>query len=51
MTDYLHVSVAYVGVTEQILRNLETRRGTSVQELIEQSGILSQCPEIDLAVN
>lgn len=51
MTDYLHVSVAYVGVTEQILRNLETRRGTSVQELIEQSGILSQCPEIDLTVN
>lgn len=51
MTDYLHLSVAYVGAHEQILRNLEARRGTCLQEAIEQSGILSQCPEIDLAVN
>lgn len=51
MTEYLRVSVAYVGVDEQILRNLEARAGIGVQEAVEQSGILSQCPEIDLAVN
>lgn len=51
VTEYLHVSVAYVGASEQILRNLEARSGTCVREVIEQSGILSQCPEIDLAVN
>ena len=51
MTDYLHVSVAYVGTHEQILRHLEARTGTCVQEAIEQSGVLAQCPELDLAVN
>ncbi|MCG6896875.1 MAG: RnfH family protein [Thiocapsa sp.] len=51
MTEYLRVSVAYVGPSEQFSRSLEARVGTLVREAIERSGILSQCPEIDLAVN
>jgi putative ubiquitin-RnfH superfamily antitoxin RatB of RatAB toxin-antitoxin module len=50
-TEYLKVSVAYVGPTDQVLRPLEARPGTTVHEAIEQSGVLARCPEIDLAVN
>lgn len=50
-TEYLKVSLAYVGPQGQALRPLEVRRGTSVQVAIEQSGILAQFPEIDLEVN
>lgn len=51
MTDYIQVSVAYVGPEGQALRTLETLTGTHAQEAIEQSGILGQFPEIDLATN
>jgi putative ubiquitin-RnfH superfamily antitoxin RatB of RatAB toxin-antitoxin module len=51
VADYLQVSVAYVGPTLQFLRSLEVRSGTTVREAIEQSGVLSQCAEIDLAIN
>ena len=51
MTDYLKVSVAYVGAGDQVLRPLEVRVGTTVRQAIEQSAVLSRCPEIDLAVN
>jgi putative ubiquitin-RnfH superfamily antitoxin RatB of RatAB toxin-antitoxin module len=51
VTDYLRVSVAYVGAEDQMLRGLEVRSGTSVKEAIEQCGILSSFPEIDLAAN
>lgn len=51
MTDYIQVSVAYVGSSGQVLKTVEARNGTCVQEAIEQSGILHQFPEIDLGVN
>nr|WP_246172969.1 RnfH family protein [Thermochromatium tepidum] len=51
MTEYLRVSVAYVGADGQALRALEVRAGTSVGEAIEQSGLLRRFPEIDLDVN
>ncbi len=51
VTEYLHVSVAYVGDDEQLLRALDVRDGVRVREAIEQSGALSRFPEIDLAVN
>ncbi|MBK5964422.1 RnfH family protein [Thiocystis minor] len=50
-TDYLHVSVAYVGEDDQILRPLDVRVGVRVREAIEQSGVLARFPEIDLAIN
>ena len=51
MTDYLKVSLAYVGANDQVLRPLEVRIGTTVRQAIEQSAVLARCPEIDLAVN
>jgi putative ubiquitin-RnfH superfamily antitoxin RatB of RatAB toxin-antitoxin module len=51
VTDYLKVSVAYVGPNDQVLRPLEVRIGTTVREAIEQSAVLTRCPEVDLAVN
>ncbi|QIK38484.1 RnfH family protein [Caldichromatium japonicum] len=50
-TEYLKVSLAYVGPQGQALRPLEVRGGTTVQAAIEQSGILAQFPEIDLKIN
>ena len=51
MTEYLKISVAYVGTDGQALRALEVRTGTSVREAIEQCGVLDQFPEIDLESN
>ncbi len=51
LTDYLHISVAYVGRSTQVLRQLESRSGIDVREAIEQSGLLQQFPEIDLDIN
>lgn len=50
MTDPLRVAVAYVGPAAQVLEPLEVPTGTTVGEAIERSGLLAQCPEIDLAV-
>ncbi|AFL72969.1 RnfH family protein [Thiocystis violascens] len=50
-TDYLHVSVAYVGEDDQILRHLDVRVGVRVREAIEQSGVLARFPDIDLDSN
>lgn len=51
VTEYLHVSIAYVGPERQILRSLEVRAGMRVRDAIDQSGLLAECPEIDLGVN
>lgn len=51
MTEYLKISVAYVGTDGQALRALEVRTGTSVREAIEQCGLLDQFAEIDLDTN
>jgi putative ubiquitin-RnfH superfamily antitoxin RatB of RatAB toxin-antitoxin module len=51
VTEYLKVSVAYVGSHDQVLRPLEVRVGTTVREAIETSGVTAKCPEIDLSVN
>jgi uncharacterized protein len=51
VTEYLQVSVAYVGLANQALRPLEVRTGTSVREAIEQCGLLDQFTEIDLDTN
>jgi putative ubiquitin-RnfH superfamily antitoxin RatB of RatAB toxin-antitoxin module len=51
VAEYLKVAVAYVGPSDQFLRAFEVRPGTMAREAIEQSGVLSKCPEIDLTVN
>lgn len=44
----LKVAIAYVGVETQVLRPMEVIQGTTARGAIEGSGILEQCPEIDL---
>lgn len=44
----LKVAVAYVGPETQVLRPMEVRPGTTVGAAINASGVLEQCPEIDL---
>ncbi len=47
----IHVSLVYAQAEEQFLCQLELEEGTSVQQAIETSDVLSQFPELDLKVN
>ena len=52
MTDeILHIEVAYVKPGDQILRALEGKPGITVEQAIRNSGIIEDCPEIDLGKN
>ena len=44
----LKVAVAYVGPETQVLRPMEVVPGTTARAAIADSGVLEQCPEIDL---
>jgi putative ubiquitin-RnfH superfamily antitoxin RatB of RatAB toxin-antitoxin module len=46
--DMLHVQVCYAGPGIRFLRDLAVPAGTTLRQAIEASGVLSQCPEIDL---
>jgi putative ubiquitin-RnfH superfamily antitoxin RatB of RatAB toxin-antitoxin module len=45
----MKVSVAYAKPGRQIWLTIDVAEGTTVQQAIEKSGVLKQCPEIDLA--
>ncbi len=45
------VEVAYATPHEQVILNLNVARGATVQQAVDQSGILTRFPEIDLTVN
>ena len=47
----LGVEVAYAVVDHQILLSIQVREGATVQDAIQQSGILESYPEIDLSRN
>lgn len=47
----LDIEVAYVKPGDQILRSLQGQPGITVEQAIETSGIIKDCPEIDLAKN
>lgn len=47
----MNVGIAYAKPSTQIWKNLEVPDGATVREVIEQSGLLIQFPEIDLKVN
>lgn len=47
----IDISVAYGSADRVRLVNLKVAPGTTVEQAILASGILSLCPEIDLAVN
>ena len=44
----MKISVAYADPQRQIWLKLDVDEGSTVQQAIEQSGLLKQCPEIDL---
>ena len=50
-TTQLHVQVCYATPERQILLDLSVPEGTSLQDAIVQSGVLTQMPEIDLGVS
>jgi putative ubiquitin-RnfH superfamily antitoxin RatB of RatAB toxin-antitoxin module len=47
----IHVEVAYARPDHQVIIPLDVPEGTSLEEAIQQSGVLEQFPEIDLGVN
>ncbi len=50
-TEMLHVEVAYAREDVQTILDLDVPAGTTLQQAIEQSGILDQFPEIDMEKN
>lgn len=51
MEDFLSIEVAYVKPGDQILRPLQGKPGITVEQAIRSSGIIEDCPEIDLDKN
>ncbi|MDZ7735706.1 MAG: RnfH family protein [Gammaproteobacteria bacterium] len=51
MAECLHVEVAYARPGGVFCIPLELAPGSTVADAIRQSGLLEQCPEIDLSVN
>ncbi len=47
----LHVEVAYASTNQSWLIPFEVEEGTTVQQAITSSGILEQCPDINLQTN
>ncbi len=47
----LSVEVAYALLDDQTLLSIQVRQGATVQDAIQQSGILESNPEIDLSRN
>ena len=48
-TDVLHVTLVYSPAPRQVKQHeLRLLKGTTVAQAIEQSGLLSECPEINL---
>lgn len=51
MSDEIHVEVVYALPAVQRLRRVKLPAGSTVRDAIERSGLLAECPEIDLATN
>ena len=49
--DAIEVEVAYTRPEEQAILTVKAKSGITVQQAIEQSGVLKKFPEIDLAQN
>ncbi len=48
MDKQIVVEVAYARPDEQVIMELEVAEGTTLQQAVEQSGIVGRFPEIDL---
>ncbi|MCG5493213.1 MULTISPECIES: RnfH family protein [Ectothiorhodospira] len=47
----LRVEVAYARPEKQVVLEVSLPEGATVEQAIQESGILDQCPEVDLASN
>ena len=47
----LAVEVAYARAPEPLVVAVEVEEGATLREVIERSGVLARCPEIDLGAN
>ena len=45
------VEVVYASKFEQVIREAQLSQGASVEDCIIMSGILTECPDIDLSIN
>ena len=50
-SEMIHVEVVYALPHEQRVYTLVVNRAMTVEEIIRQSGVLEQYPEVDLSVN
>ncbi len=44
----MHVGIAYAEVNQQVWIKVDVEEGSTLQDAIEQSGVLDQFPHIDL---
>lgn len=51
INEMIHVEVVYALPTEQVVFKLAVKAEQTVQEIIQQSGVLERYPDIDLDVN
>jgi putative ubiquitin-RnfH superfamily antitoxin RatB of RatAB toxin-antitoxin module len=51
MADQIHVQVCYATAAHELLRELVVAAGTTIEQAIAQSGVLSEIPGIDLALH
>lgn len=51
MSGDIHVEVVYALPAVQRLRPVKLPAGSTVRDAIERSGLLAECPDIDLAQN
>lgn len=49
--DTLHIQLCYALPEAAVLLELDIRQGSTLEEAINQSGLLSQYPDIDLSTN
>jgi len=49
--EQMHVEVAYAEPETQVIIPLTVPQGTTIEQAIQQSGVLEMFPNIDLAVN
>nr|WP_274520615.1 MULTISPECIES: RnfH family protein [Ectothiorhodospira] len=47
----MRVEVAYARPEKQVVLEVSLPEGATVEQAIQESGILDQCPEVDLASN
>lgn len=51
MANLIYVEVAYASVDKQTIKEVTVATGATIRQVVDESGILSEFPEIDLDKN